>query len=89
MAQMSLNEAVVATLRAEAAAKGVSVRHLAKLSGMSPNTLNNYVYRGRIFNLDIIEAVSGGLEMEPEELMRLAIERREREMNGSNGVTGE
>lgn len=86
MAQMSLNEAVVATLRAEAAAKSVSIRHLAKLSGMSSNTLNNYVYRGRIFNLDVIEAVAGGLEMPPEELMRLAIERQER---GSGDETGE
>lgn len=82
MAQMSLNEAVVATLRAEAAAKGVSIRQLAKLSGMSPNTLNNYVYRGRTFNMDVIEEVAAGLKMSPERLMTLAIERREREASG-------
>lgn len=79
MAQMSLNDAVVATLRAEAAAKGVSIRQLAKLSGMSPNTLNNYVYRGRTFNMDVIEEVAGGLDMTPEELMTLVVQRRRRE----------
>lgn len=79
MAQMSLNEAVVATLRAEAAAKGVNIKQLAKQSGMSSNTLNNYVYRGRTFNMDVIEAVAGGLGMSPEDLIVLAVQRQKRE----------
>lgn len=79
MAQMSLNEAVVATLRAEAAAKGVNIKQLAKQSGMSSNTLNNYVYRGRIFNMEVIEAVAGGLGMTPEDLILLAVQRQKRE----------
>lgn len=81
---MSLNEAVVATLRAEAAAKGVSIRQLAKLSGMSSNTLNNYIYRGRTFNMDVIDDVARGLEMTPEKLMMLAIERQRRESDEPN-----
>lgn len=82
MAQMSLNEAVVATLRAEAAAKRVSIRQLAKLSGMSPNTLNNYVYRGRTFNLEVIEDVARGLDMTPENLMQLVIQRQGQSRRG-------
>ena len=77
MEQMSLNEAVLATVRAEAAAQGLSIRALALKSGISPGTMANYTNRGRTMNLDVIEALAGGLGMSPEVLMTKAVERRE------------
>lgn len=77
MEQMSLNEAVLATVRAEAAAQGLSIRALALKSGISPGTMANYTNRGRTMNLDVIEALAGGLSMSPEVLMAKAVDRRD------------
>jgi transcriptional regulator with XRE-family HTH domain len=76
MSEMSLNEALLATVRAEAAARGMSIKALATESGISPGTMANYTNRGRTMNLDTIEKLAGGLGITPERLVQMAAERR-------------
>ena len=76
MEPMSLNEALLATVRAEAAARKVSLKDLAAKSGIKPGTMANYTNRGRTMNSDVIEKLAAGLEMTPERLVQLAADRR-------------
>lgn len=82
MTQMTLNEALLATVRAEAAARNLTIKALAAKSGIKPGTMANYTNRGRTMNLETIEKLAAGLEITPERLVQLAAERR-RELDQS------
>lgn len=76
MEPMSLNEALLATVRAEASARRMTIKALAEKSGVKPGTMANYTNRGRTMPTDVIEKLAGGLEITPERLVQLAADRR-------------
>lgn len=76
MKPMSLNEALLATVRAEAAARKISIKALAEKYGIKSGTMANYTNRGRTMPTNVIEKLAAGLDMTPERLVQLAADRR-------------
>jgi len=83
---MTLNEAILATVLAEAAAQGLDMKALAAKSGMPYDTWRNYYSKmKRPLNTDRIVQLAGGLGMTDDQLMALAFERRRRNDPGVPG----
>lgn len=80
MAGVDVMKAVIATIRAEAAAQDISLRELAEKSGLKYDRLKGYTSRGYDMPLPIAQQLAGGLGMTLAELTRLAEERQERGM---------
>lgn len=78
MAGVDLMKAMVATIRAEAAAQELSMRALAIKSGLKPDRIKNYTSRGYDMPLPIAKQLASGLGMTLADLVRLAEERQER-----------
>lgn len=78
MAGVDLMKAAVATLKAEAAAQGLSLRALAEKSGLKYDRLKGYTARGYDMPLPIAKQLAGGLGMSLADLVRLIEERQER-----------
>lgn len=77
--EMTLNEWILATVLAEAAAQGLDMKELAKRSGMPYDTWRNYYSKQkRILNTDRIVQLAQGLGMTDDQLMALVFERRRR-----------
>lgn len=87
MAEMTLNEALLATIVAEAAAQNLNMKELAAKAGMPYDTWRNH-YSGartargerkkRALTTDAIMMLANGLGMTDDELLALAFERRRR-----------
>lgn len=75
----TLNEWIMATVLAEAAAQGLDMKELAKRSGMPYDTWRNYYSKQkRTLNTDRIVELARGLGMTDEQLMALVFERKRR-----------
>ena len=79
---MSLNEALVAVLRDLVDERGMTYTGLARVSGVSHSSLQNYVNRGRKMPFDFAEKVAEGLGMSLFDLLSLAQARRAEEKAG-------
>lgn len=76
---MTLNDAILATVLAEAAAQGLDMKTLAKRAGMPYDTWrNHYGKMKRPLNTDRIVQLAQGLGMTDEQLMVLVFERKRR-----------
>lgn len=76
---MTLNEWILTTVLAEAAAQGLDMKELAKRSGMPYDTWRNfYSKKKRTLNTDRIVQLAQGLGMTDDQLMALVFERRKR-----------
>lgn len=74
---MSLNEALVAVLRELVEQRGMTFTGLARVSGVSHNSLQNYVNRGREMPFDFAEKIAEkGFGMSLFDLLRLAQQKR-------------
>lgn len=78
MAGVDLMKAMVATIRAEAAAQHTSLRALAEKSGLKYDRVKGYTSRGYDMPLPIAKQLADGLGMSLADLVRLAEERQER-----------
>lgn len=75
---MSLNEALVAVLRELVEQRGMTFTGLARVSGVSHNSLQNYVNRGREMPFDFAEKIAeNGFSMSLFDLLRLAQQKRD------------
>lgn len=74
-----LNGALAAEIRAEMGVQEVSGHQLAELSGIDRLTLRRYLKTERGWTTANVEAVSQALGLDPGELMRRAVERRDRQ----------
>lgn len=75
---MKLNEALVAVVRQLVEDRGMSYTGLARVSGVSRNSLQNYLTRGRTMPIDVVEQIADALGMTTYALMRMAEDYRER-----------
>ena len=75
MAELSYTDAVLATIKGEATARGISLRDLSVASGFGPETIRGYVNRGRPMNTDMIAEVAGGLGMTIDDFIDLVMLR--------------
>lgn len=89
MAGTDLMRAVIATIRAEAAAQDISLRELAERSGLKYDRLKGYTARGYDMPLPIANQLAGGLGMTLTELIRLAEERQLRELLMDDGQSSD
>lgn len=77
--EMNLNEWILTTVLAEAAAQGLDMKELARRSGMPYDTWRNYYSKKkRTLNTDRIVQLAQGLGMTDDQLMALVFERRKR-----------
>lgn len=72
-----LNGALAAEIRAEMGVKGISGHKLAELSGIDRLTLRRYTKGERAISTATMEAVAEALGLDPGDLMRRAVERRD------------
>ena len=89
MAGTDLMRAVIATIRAEAAAQDISLRVLAEKSDLKYDRLKGYTARGYDMPLPIAAQLAGGLGMTLADLIRLAEERQERGMPMEDEPSGD
>lgn len=77
---MTLNEALMAEIRQVVEDRGMTYTGLARVSGVSHNSLQNYVTRGRgTMPFDFAEKLAEkGFGMPLSELLSLAEDRRDR-----------
>lgn len=75
MTELSFTEAVLATVKGEAKARGISLRDVSTRAGFGPETVRGYINRKRPMNTDVMYAVAGGLGMEFEDFMDLVMLR--------------
>lgn len=80
---MKLNEALVAVVRQLVEDRGMTYTGLARVSGVSRNSLQNYLTRGRTMPIDVVEEIAEGLGMTTHALMRLAEDYRERDQTAN------
>lgn len=80
MAGVDLMRAVVATIKAEAAAQDMSLRALGEKAGLKEGRIKGYTSpsRGYEMPLPVAKQLAEGLGMPLAELIRLAEERQER-----------
>lgn len=78
MTEMDPNEAFRLTIRAERSAKGMTMQQLADESGVSLNSLKNYLNRGNAMGLDTVKKLGDALGLSRRELMQMAIDRMDR-----------
>lgn len=83
---MSLNEALMAVLRDLVDERGMTYTGLARVSGVSHNSLQNYINRGRKMPFDFAEQVAEGLGMSLFDLLSLAQARRKDAADGTKGL---
>lgn len=75
---MSLNEALVAVLRDLVDERGMTFTGLARVSGVSHSSLQNYVNRGRKIPFDFAEQIAErGFGMSLFDLLSLAQQKRD------------
>lgn len=67
--------AIVQQIKAERAAADLTVQQLAEVSGVPYPTLRRYLADERSMSLDAFVAVAGGLGIEPDELVKRAMQR--------------
>lgn len=73
-----LDRAVIRAIQAERGARGMSVEHLAKASGVPYRTLTRYLSGERSMPLRVLGQVAAGLRLTPDTLVvRAWTERRE------------
>lgn len=89
MAGVDLMKAVIATIRAEAAAQDISMRALAIKSGLKPDRIKGYTSRGYEMPLPIAKQLADGLGMPLADLIRLAEERQERGLSADEPREGD
>lgn len=76
--ESGLNGAVVRQIKAERAARGLTVKQLAETSGIPERTLSRYLQAQRALSLIDVERIANGLGMSYETLVgRAWSERRE------------
>lgn len=75
---MTLNDALIAVVRQLVEDKGMTFTGLARVSGISRHTLQNYINRdNRTMPIDVVDNIAGGLGMSSYELLLLAEELRD------------
>jgi hypothetical protein len=89
MAGTELMRAVIATIRAEAAAQDISLRVLAERSGLKYDRLKGYTARGYEMPLPVAKQLAGGLGMTLADLIRLVEERQERGLSAEDEPPGD
>lgn len=76
--EAGMNGAVVRQIRAERAARSLTIDQLAEASGIPKRTLIRYLNGERALTLGAVDQIARGLGMEPDTLvMRAWEERRE------------
>lgn len=70
-----LSAAMAATLRAERAARGVTIAQLVEKAGMSKSTVLRLLNGDREVNTRYLSRLAAAMDMQPETLMRRAAER--------------
>lgn len=74
---MSLNDALAEIIRERIDSRGMTMASLARVSGVSRESIRNYIQRGRTMPIDVLAAIAPGLGLTAHELMSLAEDRRE------------
>lgn len=74
-----LNGALAAEIRSEMGVQNISGHKLADLAGIDRLTLRRYTRGERALTTATVEAVANALGLDPFELMRRAVDRRDRE----------
>ena len=83
---MSLNDALAEVVRERIDSRGMTMASLAKISGVSRESIRNYIQRGRTMPIDVVAAIAPGLGLTSYELVLLAQERRD--ASGLDGPSG-
>ncbi|MGH3479670.1 MAG: helix-turn-helix domain-containing protein [Nocardioidaceae bacterium] len=77
---MSLNEALAEIIRERIDSRGMTMASLARVSGVSRESLRNYIQRGkRTMPVDVLAQVAPALGLTTYDLVRLAQELRDSE----------
>lgn len=74
---MSLNDALAEIVRERIETRGMTMASLARVSGVSRESIRNYIQRGRTMPIDVVAEIAPGLGLTAYELVRLAQERRD------------
>jgi len=73
----TLNDALAEVILERIDSRGMTMASLARVSGVSRESIRNYVQRGRTMPIDVAAAIAPGLGLTTYELVRLAEDRRE------------
>lgn len=83
---MTLNEALITVIRQLVEDRGMTITGLARVSGMSRNSLTNYISRGRsgdrtprTMPIDVIADIAKGFQMTTYDLVRMAEDHRDKD----------
>lgn len=74
---MSLNDALAEIIRERIDSRGMTMASLARVSGVSRESIRNYIQRGRTMPIDVIAAIAPGLGLTTYDLVRIAQARRD------------
>lgn len=77
MTELSFTAAVLATIKGEAMARGISLRDLSVASGFGKETIRGYIHRRRPIDTDKLDAIAGGLGMSIDDFLDLVLLRRQ------------
>jgi len=78
----TLNDALAEVVLERIDSRGMTMASLARVSGVSRESIRNYVQRGRTMPIDVVAAIAPGLGLTTYELVRLAEDRRETRAEG-------
>lgn len=74
---MSLNDALAEIIRGRIESRGMTMASLARVSGVSRESIRNYIQRGRTMPVDVLAEIAPGLGLTTYELMKLAQDLRD------------
>lgn len=73
---MSLNDALAEIIRERIDTRGMTMASLARVSGVSRESIRNYIQRGRTMPIDVVAEIAPALGLTTYDLVRLAQQRR-------------
>lgn len=74
---MSLNDALAEVIRSRIESRGMTMASLARVSGVSRESIRNYIQRGRTMPIDVLAELAPGLGLTAYELVKLAQDLRD------------
>lgn len=81
---MSLNDALAEVIRSRIESRGMTMASLARVSGVSRESIRNYIQRGRTMPIDVLAELAPGLGLTAYELVKLAQDLRDARDLGQN-----
>lgn len=74
---MSLNDALAEVIRERIKQRGMTMASLARVSGVSRESIRNYIQRGRTMPVDVLAVIAPALGLTTYELVKLAQDLRD------------